>query len=87
LRQKEGISIKKLAPKLNLNYTYISKLENSKVLPSTEVITKFANYFKQDVDELMISAGKLPPDIEMILKKRPKETLSYLRDNFAQTDI
>ena len=34
LRQNKGDSIKKLAPKLDVNYSYLSKLENGHTLPS-----------------------------------------------------
>ena len=40
LRLKKGISIKKLAPELGLDYTYISKLENARVMPSPDVIER-----------------------------------------------
>jgi transcriptional regulator with XRE-family HTH domain len=83
LRLKKGISIKKLAPYLGVNYTYISKLENSKVNPSTRLIKKLSNYFDYDSDELMISAGKLPKDVEQILKNNPKEVINYLRSRFG----
>ncbi len=58
LRQNKGVSIKVLAKGVDLNYTYISKLENSKVNPSSGVIDKFANYFNYDIDELSLAAGK-----------------------------
>jgi transcriptional regulator with XRE-family HTH domain len=83
LRIEKGISLKKLAPELKLDYTYISKLENSKVLPSAEVIIKLAEYFGYDPDELLVSVGKLPPDIEKIFQERPKEAINILRKTFA----
>lgn len=85
LRTEKGVSIKKLAPDLDLSYTYISKLENSKSLPSREVIEKIAKYFKYDKDEMMISAGKLPKDVEDIITKNPKEALNFLRTIFAES--
>ena len=86
LRVGKGLSIKKLGPELKLDYTYISKLENSKVLPSTEVLIKMAEYFQYDPDELLISVGKLPPDIEKILQENTKEAISLLRNKFACAD-
>lgn len=82
LRQKRGVSIKKLAVELGVNYTYISKLENSKANPSPEVINRFAHYFDYNADELMIAAGKIPKDIKEILKNNPKEAIAYLRRKF-----
>lgn len=83
LRNEKGISIKKLAPALGLDYSYISKLENFKVNPSPKVIKKLSHYFNYDSDELMLSAGKIPPDIERILKNNPKEAIDYLRRKFG----
>lgn len=84
LRMKKGISIKKLAPVLGLDYTYISKIENSKLYPSSEVVEKFAKYFNYNSDELMLSAGKIPEDIQDILQNNPNEALKYLRKRFGQ---
>lgn len=83
LRTKKGKSIKKLAAEVGLNYTYISKLENAKVKPSAEVIDNFSNYFNYSTDELMIAAGKIPKDIEEILKSNPKKIIKYLRRKFG----
>jgi len=83
LRTKKGVSIKKLATEINLNYTYISKLENAKARPSLKVINKFSHYFNYNSDELSIAAGKIPEDVEKILKSNPKETIKYLRSKFG----
>lgn len=83
LRKQKGLGIKKLAPEIGLNYTYLSKLENSKVIPSPKVIQKISKYFQCDSDELMLSAGKIPEDIEEILKNNPKESIEYLRGKFG----
>jgi len=83
LRSKKGVSIKKLAAELNLDYTYISKLENSKVTPSAEIANRFAKYFRYDSDELLLAAGKLPKDIAYILKSNPKGAADFLRRKFS----
>lgn len=83
LRVKKGVSIKKMAKEVGINYTYISKLENSKVHPSSKVVGKFSKYLKYDSDELLISAGKIPKDIEQILINNPRETVKYLRSKFG----
>ena len=83
LRVQKGVGIKKMAKEVGLNYTYISKLENSKVYPSSKVLKKFSKYLKYDSDELMISAGKIPKDIEQILMNNPKEAVKYLRSKFG----
>lgn len=83
LRTKKGISIKKLAPEIGLDYTYISKLENSKVNPSLKVVNKLSRYFDYNSDELLATAGRIPKDVEDILKNHPKEAIEYLRSKFG----
>ena len=83
LRKKKGVSIKKMAKELGLNYTYISKLENSKVNPSSNVVERISDYFSYNSDELMLSAGKIPKDIEEILRNNPEESVKYLRKRFG----
>ncbi|MCG2711328.1 MAG: helix-turn-helix domain-containing protein [Candidatus Omnitrophica bacterium] len=83
LRTKKGVSIKKLAVHLGVDYTYISKLENAKVNPSPEVVERFSEYFNYSSDELMVAAGKIPKDIEEILKNNPKKAIDFLRRKFT----
>ena len=83
LRYRKGVGIKKLAPELGLDYTYLSRLENDRVVPSEEVIEKFSRYYRYNKDELMLLANKVPEDIRRILQENPKESLEYLRKRFA----
>ncbi len=83
LRKEKGVSIKKMAEELGINYTYISKLENSKGNPSSEVVEKISHYFNYNSDELMLSAGKIPDDIAYVLQNNPKEASIYLRSKFG----
>ena len=83
LRLKEGIGIKRLAPVLELNYTYLSKLENNSANPSEDVIYRVANYFKYDKEELLLAANKIPDDVRRILRDNPREAIEFLRNKFA----
>lgn len=85
LRRKEGIGIKKLAPRLDISYTYLSKLENDKIIPSKDVIERIAHYFRYDLDELLICADKVPDDIRRILRENPKEAAKFLRRRFGDS--
>jgi transcriptional regulator with XRE-family HTH domain len=82
LRKGKGVSIKKLGPQLDINYSYISKLENSHTLPSEDLIKKIAAVFDYDEEELMLRAGKIPDDIIEILRGNPKEAVKFLRRKF-----
>jgi len=82
LRQENGFSIKKLGAKLDINYSYISKLENNHTVPSEDFIRKIAGIFDYDQEELMLRAGKIPDDIVDILRNNPKEAVKFLRKQF-----
>jgi len=84
LRYQRGIGIKKLAPELGVDYSYLSRLENEKVLPSAEIIDRLSKYFNQDKDELMLLADKVPKDIMQILREHPREALALLRESFIR---
>jgi len=84
LRTKTGIGIKVLAPRLGVNYTYLSKLENGEVGPSEELVGRVAKYFKYDRNRLLLSAGKVPPDILDILRENPDKAIEFLRERFGR---
>jgi transcriptional regulator with XRE-family HTH domain len=83
LRTARGEGIKKLAPELGVDYSYLSKLESNSVTPSAALVTRVAKYFKCDENRLLLSAGKVPADILAILRQNPDEALTYLRQRFG----
>ena len=68
-----------MAPKLGVNYSYLSKLENDKAMPSARFIKRVARYFGCDEDSLYVAADKVPPDAMEAIKQRPTEAMRYLR--------
>lgn len=83
LRYKKDIGIKKLATAIDVDYAYISRIENSKIKPSERVIERISKYFNYSKDELMLLGDKIPEDIKEILRENPDEALSYLREKFS----
>lgn len=84
LRNENRLGIKKLAPALGVNYSYLSKLENENVAPSAEMVTRVATYFNYDHDRLLLAAGKVPAEILAILRENPDEALEFLRARFGR---
>jgi HTH-type transcriptional regulator, competence development regulator len=84
LRLNRGYSIKKLSIELNINYSYLSKIENGHSLPSDEFITRIAELFGYDNEELLARAGKIPDDIIKIISDNPKHAIEVLRKEFAR---
>lgn len=83
LRYDQDIGIKKLATAINVDYAYLSRIENGKIRPSERVIERISKYFNYNKDELMILGDKIPEDIKVILRENPEEALSYLREKFS----
>jgi len=83
LRYQKDIGIKKLAAEINVDYAYLSRIENDKLKPSERAIEMISKYFNYNKDELMILGDKIPEDIKAILRENPEEAMSYLREKFA----
>jgi transcriptional regulator with XRE-family HTH domain len=84
LRHEKQIGLKRLAPELGIDYTYLSKLERDRARPSEEVVYRVASYFGCDPDPLLLAADRIPPDIRAILRDNPDEAADYLRDRFGR---
>lgn len=82
-RKNKGYSIKSLAQELNVNYTYLSKIENEHTVPSEEFIRNIARLFGYDEEELLVRAGRIPPDVIRIIRDNPKEAIEFLRRRFS----
>ena len=77
LREEKNLGIKRLARDLNVSYTYISHIERGKAKPSLELIKKIAAYFGVEEEDLLLSVGRYPADIEKILYEHPKEEACF----------
>ncbi len=84
LRAESRLGIKKLAPALGVDYSYLSKLENESITPSADLVARVATYFQYDYDRLLLSAGKVPEEILTILRENPDEALDFLRARFGR---
>jgi transcriptional regulator with XRE-family HTH domain len=84
LRNESRLGIKKLAPALGVNYSYLSKLENEAIAPSAEMVARVATYFNYDYDRLLLAAGKVPEEILAILRENPDEAIEFLRERFGR---
>lgn len=75
LRKAKNLSQRALADKVDINFTYLSKVESEKLdfaqYPSEDLIRKLAKALDADVDELLLLAKKIPPDIRERVIERP----------------
>ncbi|MFC1901389.1 tetratricopeptide repeat protein [Chloroflexota bacterium] len=85
LRTTAGLSLRELAERVGVNFTYLSKIENGALPPPSEkVIRQLAESLKANKDELLILAGIIPRDITAILKEG--DTLKKLRAERAKKE-
>jgi transcriptional regulator with XRE-family HTH domain len=72
LRRAKRISQRDLAEKVDVDFTYLSKIENDRMpAPSAKTIAALANVLDADLDELSLLAGKVPPDLVDIMANDP----------------
>ena len=63
LRKARGMSQKELAAKADIDFTYLSKIENARRLPPRErVIRAMAEALQIDTHELMTLSGRTPSE-------------------------
>jgi transcriptional regulator with XRE-family HTH domain len=80
LRKKKGISLRRFAQKVDMSPTYLSKVERGEFKPpAEEKVMAIASALGEDPDELLALAGRVPSDVQDIIKERPREMASFLR--------
>lgn len=75
LRKAKNLTLRELAVKVKVDFTYLSKIENQKLsfgeYPSEDLIHKLAKVLGGDVDKLLLLARKIPADIKKRVIERP----------------
>ena len=75
LRLAKGWTLRDLAPRVGVGFTYISKVENGKLdfgdYPSDALIHRLAEALGADEDELLLLAERIPEPIKRRVLQRP----------------
>jgi transcriptional regulator with XRE-family HTH domain len=75
LRKAKNLTLRDVAGKVDINFTYLSKIENGKLdfsdFPSEKLIRRLAKALGGDVDELLLLAEKVPDTIRKRVIQRP----------------
>ncbi len=80
LREKKGLSIRGLSRRIGVSPAYWGRVESGEhYLPTEERIKQVAKILGCDSDELVILSGRLPSDIQEIIKNNPKEMYDLIR--------
>lgn len=76
LRQAKQLTLRDLAAKVDVGFTYLSKIENHKLedghAPSEKLIHKLAAELDGDEEELLLLAEKVPEPIRKRVCERPE---------------
>ena len=77
LRKQKRLTLRELAEKVGVDFTYLSKIENDKTAPpSIDTIKLLAQQLDGDEFELMFLANRLPQELEHDLLDRPQSQVA-----------
>ena len=79
LRKNKGLSLRKLAEKVDISFVNIAHIENGRVVTSKKVIKQLAKALDYDVDKPLAAADSVNEDIKKIIKKMPTAVPDFLR--------
>ena len=83
-KEKGGHSLRKLAARINVQPSYLSKVERGEVAPPSEkTIRRLAEALGEDADVLLAMAGKVSTDLKEAIRRRPQlfgEMIRAMRD-------
>jgi transcriptional regulator with XRE-family HTH domain len=75
-----SLSLRKLAEKVGISPTYLSRIETGKEPPPSEdIIIRFAQALDIDEDELLSHADKISPDLLKTIREHPGLFPSFIR--------
>jgi len=85
LRKKDpGFSLRKVAERIEVQPSYLSKVERGDVAPPSEAtILRLAEELEVDGDVLLALAGKVSTDLKEVIRRRPQlfaELIRGMRD-------
>lgn len=90
LRRAKGLTLRGLAAKVQVGFTYLSKVENERLdygdYPSDDLIGRLAKALDGDEDELMLLAQKIPAQIKKRVLQRPDAFRKLARLNDKALD-
>ena len=79
IRNKKGISLRKLAEIVNVSNVNILYIEKGKINTSLPILKGIAKALNYNIDELLALADMIDDDIRKIINKRPISITNFLR--------
>lgn len=76
LRRSKGVSQRELAADVEVDFSYISKLENDRLPPpAADTIIRICDVLEAPPDQLLAVTGKMPSDVKEMLGNSPAAQL------------
>lgn len=84
LRKEHELTLRELAEQVQIDFTYLSKIENNRgSAPAEATIRRLSTVLNADADELILLADKLPIAFEEDLLARPERQVAELYRSMA----
>lgn len=80
LRQNGAFTLRQVAKAVNVQPSFISKVENGQVLPSEGKIVELAKVLREDPDVLLALAGKVSKELREVIIRRPQLFAQVIRE-------
>lgn len=77
-RTQRGIGLREMAKRIRYTPSYLSKVERGEEEPGEALIILLAKHLGESSDTLLLMAGRVPPDIRLIIQSKP-EVLEIIR--------
>lgn len=75
-----SFSLRRFAQAVGISATFLSRVENGEALPpKAENVMRMAELLGDDPDELLALAGKVDPELPLIIRERPRAMADLLR--------
>jgi transcriptional regulator with XRE-family HTH domain len=79
--QDPHFSVRRLAQRIGVQPSYLSKVERGEASPPSEAtIVRLAQELGEDVDILLALAGKVSSDLQQVIRKRPAVFAELIRE-------
>ena len=81
LEENREFSLRKVAQRVGIEPSYLSKIERDELAPPSELTTtKLAKELGEDPDVLLAMAGKVSSDLLAVIRKRPRLFADLIRE-------
>jgi transcriptional regulator with XRE-family HTH domain len=79
--QDEGFSVRRVAHRIGVEPSFLSKVERDEVAPPSEArVVALARELGEDPDVLLALAGKVSSDLQAAIRRRPELFASLIRE-------